>query len=194
MHVQVRQKVLGTRVEAHLRETARSLEAGPVRWFVPRFLSASILGVGLTVVVPAFLSGDLAQALDSSARFYWVRVLTPVVLAAPFTYVGYRRARKQVRAGTAALARRLETEWRELTEPGWVGRACRYGGYMTAGIGIPVGLLMALPFPTSELPGGSRLLALAGFVAATAAWAFPMAFGFRWLSIKSHKKFLAAPD
>jgi hypothetical protein len=62
------------------------------------------------------------------------------------------------------------------------------GALATAGIGLPVGLLMAGVFPASELPGGSPALGLLTFVGATALWTFPAMFVLRWLTLWRHRR------
>jgi hypothetical protein len=176
------------RVAAHVHEVAMSLEQGAAGWLVPRFLGATVFGIAFTVFVPALLAGDLMQVLDPSQPLYWTRLLGPSVLAAPVTWWEYRRAKRMVRAGVEARVREIERELAGLTGPGWVGRTLRMGALGAAAVGVPVGLLMAGFFPTSELPGGSRALALLTFVGMTALWTFPAAFGIRWLSLKSHRR------
>lgn len=175
------------RVAAHVRQVAMSLEQGAAGWLVPRMLTATVVGIAVTVFVPALLAGDLMQVLDSSQPLYWARLLFPSVLAAPFTWWQYRKAKRMVRAGVGARVREIERELARLTGPGWVGRALRMGALGAAAVGVPVGLLLAGFFPTSALPGGSRALALLTFVGMTALWTFPAAFGIRWLSLKSHR-------
>lgn len=72
--------------------------------------------------------------------------------------------------------------------PGWVGRVIRRGVLMGFGIGVPVGLLMALISPVAELPTGSRTGAVLSFIAMTMVWTVPFSFGARWLSLRSLRR------
>lgn len=159
--------------ERQQRELQKSLEGSPGGWMFPRFLSGSVLGIGLAMV----LDGVSLSAL---------KLLGPVVVAAVVTPMMYFRARRQSRRPLEEVIQEAEAELEALTTPGWARRVVRRGVMMAAGIGLPVGALLAFGLPVEELPAGSRLLALAGFTLATAAWTLPAAFVLRWLSVRGY--------
>jgi len=176
---------LHQRLERQHRRLLKDLENGPMAWIIPRFASGSILGIGLTLVLPGFLGGGLGL-VDLSSWGFWVRLLGPVFVAGMVTPYMYFNARKQSQRTLDEVVRRSEGEFALLTAPGWVRRVFRRGTLLALGIGLPVGALLAFGSPVTELPAGSRLLAMAGFLAATAAWTLPGAFALRWLSLKSY--------
>jgi hypothetical protein len=152
---------------------------------LPRFLSGSAFGIGLTLVLPAFLGGGLG-VVDGGSPAFWIKLLGPVVAAGVVTAHLYVKARRQSRRPLGQIVEEADAELAALTAPGWARRVVRQGVWMAAGIGLPVGALLAFGLPAEELPGGSRFLALAGFVVATAGWTVPAAFALRWLALKTH--------
>jgi hypothetical protein len=179
-----------TKVQAHLRDLGHDLEKGASAWIVPKFLGISLTSTIFTVVVPAFLSGDLGGIVDRSTPLFWARWLLPTILGAPSVVAMYFRNRRRVARGAAPLAERIQREWNRMTGRGWVGRTLAVGAGMAVFIGGSVGLLLSTQFPLSDLPGGSRWLAFFGFLGMTALWTFPAAFGIRALSMKNHRLFL----
>lgn len=183
------------RVRRRLAEQHRGLQesmgAGPVGWILPRFLSASAVGIGVTLVLPGLLGGGLG-VVDPASPAFWVKLLGPFVVAGAVTSVVYRAARKQSRLSVDEVVDRVDTDHARFTGPGWMGRTLRQGLRMAAGVGIPVGALLALGSPIHELPAGSRLLAFGGFILATAAWTIPGAFVLRWVTLKSHDRLRGA--
>lgn len=161
------------RLERQQRELQKSLEGGAVGWMLPRFLSGSVLGIGLTMVLDGLSLSPL-------------KLFGPVVVAAVVTPILYVGARRQSRRALEEIVQEADAELAALTTPGWVGRVVRRGVMMAAGIGLPVGALLAFGLPVEELPAGSRLLALAGFTLATAAWTLPASFALRWLSVRGY--------
>lgn len=159
------------RLERQQREVQKSLEGGAVGWMLPRFLSGSVLGIGLAMVIDGLSLGLL-------------KLFGPVVVAAVVTPIMYVGARRQSRRALDEIVQEADAELAALTAPGWVGRVVRRGLMMAAGIGLPVGALLAFGLPVEELPAGSRLLALAGFTLVTAAWTLPASFAQWWLSMR----------
>lgn len=179
-----------SKVEAHLRELKHDLEEGAVGWMLPRFLRLSLLGTVVTVVFPALASGNLGDILNPSTVSFWIRWFLPTVLAAPSVWGHYLWTRKRVERGAESLALEIRNQWLKWTGKGWIRRTLVTGAGMTAAVGGSVGLLISTLFPLSELPGGSRVTGFLGFVAVTALWTFPMAFGIRWISLRSNRPFL----
>ena len=194
MHVDIQHRILPVRVDAYLRRTSQALEHGPIRWLAPRFVTASALGIGASLILPVLSSGDPSGLFDPSQTMYWARLLGPVVLAGVFTSLGYRRARRAVRNGPAYVIEKIKRDLAKITGPGWVRRTFRMGALMAVGVGVPVGLLVSLGLPLADMPNGSRPLGFLGFMAMTALWTLPAAFGIRWLQLKAHQRFLASPD
>ncbi len=98
--------------------------------------------------------------------------------------IGRRQARKDV----ALLAESVVKEWAVLTGPRWGDWVIRMGLTITAGVGLPVGLLMAATFPPTELIQGSRVMMVVGFLGLTALWAFPAALWIRWLTVRGYRR------
>lgn len=167
------------------RELRAGLDEGALGWMLPRFLSGSAVGIGITVVMPTLLGGGLA-AIDPGSPVFWVTLLGPVVVSAAVTPYLYFKARQRSRLTIDELVEESDGDLASLTSPGWFGRTLRQGLKMALAVGLPVGGLLAIGFPIEELPAGSRLLALAGFVVATAAWTLPGSFLMRWWELKRH--------
>jgi hypothetical protein len=178
------------KLEEHHRELRADLEEGAAGWIARRFLSTSAFGLGFTLVLPV-LWGEGWSAFDTSSRLFWIRAAGPFVAAALVTPWMYVTARRGSRRSFDEVVAQVEADRAALTGPGWVRRTVRQGLWLAAGIGVPVGALMAFGFPAHELPGGSRLLAWGGFVLATAAWTLPVSFLFRWIALKSHGRLRA---
>jgi len=175
---------LHQRVEREHRQLVKEMEHGPLGWIIPRFVSGSLLGIGLTLVLPGFLGGGLG-VIDVDSPVFWIKLLGPVVVAAAGTTHLYLKARQQSKESREDAVRRADKELALLTAPGWVGRVLRRAALAAVGIGLPIGAMLAFGLPVGELPGGSRLLMLGGFVLATAGWVIPGAFTLRWAVLKS---------
>jgi hypothetical protein len=173
------------RLERQHRELRKGLQAGAFGWMLPRFVSGSVLGVGVTMLM-SWTLGDGSGVVDGSSPGFWFRLLAPVVVVGAVTPYLYLRARRRSRRPVDEIVREADAEVTALTAPGWVGRVIRQGALMAAGIGLPVGTILAMGLPVEELPAGSRLLAVAGFALLTAGWTLPAAFGLRWLSLMTH--------
>lgn len=171
-------------VERKHRQLVKEMEHGPLGWMIPRFVSGSLLGIGLTLVLPGFMGGGLG-VIDVSSPVFWIKLLGPIVVAGVGTPFLYYNARRQSTESSEDAVGRADKELELLTAPGWVGRVFRRGALAALGIGLPVGAMLAFGLPVDELPGGSRLLVLGGFVLATAGWVIPGAFALRWASLKS---------
>lgn len=175
------------RLERSHRDLQDGLEMGPAGWIARRFVSGSALGVLATMGLTALETG-LREALDPSSPGFLLRLMAPVALAAVASPILYLRARKRARMTVDDLLAESDSEVADMTRPGWVGRTVRQGLLLAAGVGVPVGSAMALLFPTTELPGESRILAFVGFLLMTAAWALPFVFLVRWMSLNSQKR------
>lgn len=176
---------LHQRVERQHRELVKQLKDGPVSWIVPRFLSGSVFGISVTIVLPGFLGGGLG-VIDAASPAFWIKLLGPVVAAGVGTLHMYSRARRRSRRTLEDVIRQSDSELALLTAPGWVRRILRRGALLAVAIGVPVGALVAIGWPAADAPVGHRLLVFAGFLLATAAWALPSAFLVRWLSVRSY--------
>jgi len=173
-------------LERQHRQMAKELETGALRWMVPRFLSTSTIGVGVTLVIPGLVGGGLA-GLDVGSPAFWVKLLGPFVVAAAVTPWLYFRTRTRSHRSPDDIIRESDAEFESLTGPGWVGRVVRQGARFAAILGATAGALLAFGLPPDELPAGSRLLALAGFTLASALWTIPASFGMRWLSLRERR-------
>lgn len=175
---------LHQRVERGHRQLVKDMEHGPLGWMIPRFISGSLFGIGLTLVLPGFMGGGLG-VIDVDSPVFWIKLLGPVVVAAAGTSYLYFKARQQSKEPPEDAVRRADEELALLTAPGWAGRVFRRGALAALGIGLPVGAILAFGLPVHELPGGSRLLPLGGFILATAGWVIQGAFALRWAALKS---------
>jgi hypothetical protein len=147
--------------------------------------SVLVYGAMFVVVLPLVL-GHPGEIFDIRSAALWYRLATAVVLAAIGVAYGDYLHRSAQRDPHAA-ASRLISEVQEPRGMGWILRTIRVGILMGLGIGIPVGLLLSL------LPADSfseRAEAFALFVGLTLLWTQPAAFGIRWLSVYSARRYL----
>jgi hypothetical protein len=140
----------------------------------------------LFVVVVPLISGRWDNAFDPGRPFLWYRIAMAVVLAGVNVAYFDVIARRAVRDPDAAVAR-VASDVVAQTAPGWVLRTIRLGLIMGLGIGVPVGLLIALVPPMSQV---ERFEVFGMFVGLTLLWTQPAAFAIRWLSLNSAKRFL----
>jgi hypothetical protein len=171
-------------IEATIRRTEDDRQRAPVAWRVRRWTFSILLAVVAFVFVIPLMNGDGAEAFDPSGYRLWLRVATAAILVIVLLTFGERRMAKQA-ADPATAARKLAQEYSIYTEPGWIGRTLILGVKLGLGVGVPIGVLVAmLPIyvtPTIVERIGSFLM----FVGATMLWTLPMAFVIRWLSLRS---------
>lgn len=157
-----------------------------------RGLAASVLGplvaylVFIFLVLP-LLDGRLPASSDLSGRRLVVGLIGAGLLALLSGAVAFRMRRDTLRMSLADHRRALEQDWAKWVGPHWRRRVFRAGFLMTLGVGIPIGLLLALTSAPSELPAGSQPLMLLLFVGLTALWAFPFALGLRWQVLRGYR-------
>lgn len=175
---------LHRKVERGHRQLVKEMEHGALGWIIPRFVTGSLLGIGLTLVLPGFLGGGLG-VIDVDSPIFWLKLLGPVAVAAAGTTHLYLKARQQSKESCEDAVRRTDKELALLTGPGWVGRVLRRAALAALGIGLPIGAMVAFGLPEEDLEGGSRLLVLGVFVLATAGYVIPGAFALRWGVLKS---------
>jgi hypothetical protein len=178
------------------REEARRA-ASPVGWRIRRWtLALAVNGVLFIVAIP-LIAGDGVEAFDPDRPRLWFRVGAAVLLAAFSMWNLDRTRRKTPNAADAAdiAAANFERQIEKLRGIGWVGRTVRQGAILGLAIGVPIGfLLAAIPLPVIEQAGLWGRIGMAGmFIGATLLWTIPMAFGIRWLSLFSMKKYLVRP-
>jgi len=113
---------------------------------------------------------------------------TPVmVMASVSAFLAYGGTRDTLTVGLSEHQRLLVADWKRWAGIGWLARTIGMGGLITAGVGLPIGLLQALTAPVADLPSGSRVLMFLLFIGLTALWAFPMAFGIRWYVLRDYR-------
>jgi len=115
------------------------------------------------------------------------------VMAASGTALRYRNIRRLTSSPPAVLEEKANKAWLYLVGPGWLARTALTGVLITLGVGIPIGLLIAFGSDPSELPSQSRVLMVLAFTGMTGAWAIPISFLLRWVSIRSQRKLMYDP-
>lgn len=160
------------------------LRDAAVRWV--KFVATVAVVAMLLTILTEWSLAPLTTLTPARAA---AKLLPLVVTATALAYIEGRRRHTDHRDPTAA-AQRVLREWRELTEHGWWKRVSRNGALLTAGVGFPIGALLAVSTASSELPRGGRLALAAYFVLATGAWAFPLAFLTRLIWLRSLQKYM----
>lgn len=172
---------------------ADAVRRRPLRWLARTLgiTAVLMLGLPLLIVLPKSGGSDLLSFLQQEAS----RKLIPLIGVAAVLVVSqawsvWSRAARDV----DVRVRSVQRSWRRLTGPNWPAWTILLGVGMALGIGVPVGTLIALDRPLSELGPGGRLEAVVMFVVLTAAWTLPAAFLVRWPSIKQLRKLVRTPD
>lgn len=172
-------------IEAERRTQATS---GPVQRFAWSAVRFAVMLAGIVFLIPALSHWDLTRLTGLSSAALLGRVSVVLVGTILFSFLDVRARRRAIAQDPATAAQRVATEWKSLTLPDWWKRVLRWGVAITAGVGIPVGLLLAIRTPAAELPSGGRLALFIQFLVLTAAWAMPAALWFRWLALWSYRR------
>lgn len=148
----------------------------------------AVLFTLIVFLVPALSHWELTRLTGLSSAAILGRVSTILVVAVVISIFDVRARRRAIAQDPAVAAQRVAAEWRSLTLPDWWKRVLRQGAAITAGVSIPVGLVLAIRSPTTELPSGGRLALFIQFLVLTAAWALPAALWIRWLALRSYRR------
>jgi hypothetical protein len=186
------------RLEADYRREEARRSGSPAWWRVRRWATMTMFAGTTFVVIIPLIDGERTAAFDPNGFRLWVRIVGAVIVSAVMMLLGDRREREvhdAISDPAAALAR-ARGELQKFHGPGWIGRTVRMGAYMALAIGVPIGALLALFDPQSTLDPQSHMTLLGRFgvftlfVVMTFAWAIPVAFFLRWLSLSAMKKYL----
>ncbi len=163
-------------------------------WTARSFALLFVQAVVLFFVLPAVMDARIPTAAELTGRRGLFLIVMSVVMAAGLTALRYRNIRRLTSGPSAVLEEKVNKNWVYLVGPGWPARTALTGLLLTLGIGIPVGLLMAVALPESELLAPNRPLTVLAFTVMTAVWAFPMAFAIRWFTVRSQRKLMYDPE
>jgi len=171
--------------EFRLRLQERSRH--PRRLIATAFIRQGIVAVLVLFLVLPLVIGQPLFDGTLTGRMVLILGTAVVAMASLAAFLTYRRTRDTLAIGLAEHQRLLEADWKRWASAGWVGRTIMMGGLITAGVGLPIGILVAVTLPVGELPFGSRVLMFFLFVVLTALWAFPTAFAIRWYALRDYK-------
>ncbi len=177
--------------EAQLEECRNTLwqrSRARGRWLTLLFLRQLLIGLLLFFLILPLVAGHLPARADVTGRNLVVRLMGALVLALFSTGIAYRQVGQTLQLSVLEHRKRLEQDWAKWGGPQWLRHTLRTGLLVTLGVGIPIGLLVAATSPLSDLPAGSRPLTLPYFLGLTALWAFPFAFGLRWLTLWQYRR------
>jgi hypothetical protein len=144
----------------------------------------------LAFAIPAAFTGTLRHLVSGHALS--VDVGASLLFGAALAMWSLRASRGPFEARLERAVPRLERGWAQMTRGHWVLRVLLMGLALAAGIGFPVGVLIAATSRRSELVGGSRVLTVLVFLGLTLAWCIPMAFAIRWLYLRRWRRFIVA--
>ena len=176
------------RIQPTLSDSAPRRGGRFVNWFLRQFFIAAVLFYAAAVLLPAFLEHVPERAVQFNGPLGWLRFVLPLLWGLAWTLWQVKRRRDYLRLGSAAIAERMEAEYRELSQTGWVYRVLRMGLMIGLGVGLPVGTLVAVLSKASDLPHSSRILMFVVFLGLTFAWTFPTAFVIRWAALRLYRK------
>lgn len=139
------------------------------------------------VAAPELIGGEPWPGLEPFSIRVMVGLMVALALA---VWTAWRTWRSFAGATVEDVSDSIRNEWEKATGPGWPLRVFVGGFAMGIAIGVPVGLLLALGEPVSDLPGQSRVIAVLAFVVLTLVWTVPLAYGIRMLAIRSYGKYI----
>lgn len=184
MTTELERRDLEARIRRKRRKLEQDLEHGTGPWLAGVWARAAAGGSALGFVTALITGMPPVRLFDPGDKAFWVTVALGPVLGTLTAAHRWWDARRERRRSLDDAVREAEAELSRYRGPGWIRRTLGMGGLMGLGVGVPVGLLIAFGFPPSELPSGSPLLALVGFVGMTMGWTLPMAFLVRWLAVR----------
>ena len=177
------------------REALEMVVAKRVARPISRMLSSAALVLTMTLgptVVSPLACGEGWEGVVAYVRAEpWASLWLPLILAAVIlvaSAVGqFRRAARD----TSRIARRIERDWRLLTEGRWVTRTILFGVLMGCCVGFPIGTLLAFDArPDEVLEPGGRFGIVLSFVAMTLVWTVPAAFWIRFMALREYRPLL----
>lgn len=171
-------------VEAEVANTRALHDAGVRRWFVRQ----ALLNLVVFSAVAAAVSFRELTTTGMSPSKLAVTIAFPILGAMVLAWwTGHQRFRDEA----LDVERRIQEiahDLRALGGPGWARRSLLVGLGLSAGVGIPVGVLMMALWRPEDLPGANRWLTIPAFVGMTMMWAIPMTFLLRWMTLLSLKR------
>jgi hypothetical protein len=182
-------KIDRERVELAIAADQKARENDPryrLKQWVKTFIPNAVLYL---IVLPLILGDREIYHLSSPTLWIWLTatVLTTAGGIAHSDWL-YRKTIRNVAHGMRAVQKDID----RLTGEGWVRRTLLMGVYMGLGVGVPIGILMALFLPSDYGSALERWIGAAVFVALTLAWTIPMAFLIRWASIRMAQRYEAS--
>lgn len=177
------------------REALELVVAKRVARPISRMLSSAAFALTITLgptVVAPLAYGEGWEGVGAYVRAEpWASLWLPLILAAIIlvaSAVGqFRRAARD----TSRIARRIERDWRLLTEGRWVTRTILLGVLMGCCVGFPIGTLLAFDArPDELLKAGGRFGIVLSFIAMTLIWTVPAAFWIRFMALREYRPLL----
>jgi ABC-type uncharacterized transport system permease subunit len=175
------------RLEEHFAAQKAALMLHPFRFVLGHFGRWLLAGY-ILAWLPLFLARDrLVFPLSGSALMRYV--FAPFVFAALVSVWSVWYSRRRFRLEASALADQVQREHAQLAGPAWIKAALAFGMKLILWVGVPVGALFAVALP--GIASLSQRLAILGlFIALTAAWGIPFGFVIRWMTLRSHRRWL----
>lgn len=174
------------------REGLRQRAAHPTRLIAIAFLRQGFVSFLLLFVVLPLVTGRPVFGETLTGRKAVILGSAVLIMASLSAFLNYRGTRDTLSVGLNEHQNLLTVDWSRWAGNGWLRRTFGMGAMITAAIGLPIGALQAVTLPITDLPSGSRSLMVFIFVGLTALWAFPMAFGIRWLVLREYRSLTPA--
>ena len=164
---------------------------GRGRQILGAVVSAFSISVAPTIVVP-LVGGEGWQGVTSYARAHpWLSFGIPLMLCAFLAAASVVIQSRPAARDAVRIARRVERDWRSLTQGPWIARVLLTGIAMGCLVGIPIGTLLATDARPSELQeGGGRVGIVLTFLGMTLLWTLPAAFLIRFMMLRSYRPLL----
>jgi hypothetical protein len=162
---------------------------------ISRMLGSAAFALSMTLgptVLSPLAFGEGWEGVAAYVRAEpWASLWLPLILAAVIVIASAVSQFGRAARDTSRIARRIERDWRLLTEGRWVTRTILLGVLMGCCVGFPIGTLLAFDARPGELlEAGGRFGIVLSFVAMTLVWTVPAAFWIRFMALREYRPLL----
>jgi ABC-type phosphate/phosphonate transport system permease subunit len=179
-------------VERHVAKL--SMRLTPWRIALRFLLITAIAGLGPFVSSPLIGAGG-SRDMDWVRADLWSTLAVSLGFGAMLGGVVVFATLHPSFRDVSRVAKRVERDWRYLTEGRWAVRVAVWGVLVGCAVGVPIGILLANSMQPDELAEtGGRLGAVIIFVGMTFLWAVPAAYVFRFMILRSLRPLVLAED
>ena len=169
------------------------IDSGDVDYFRPRAVTIRALAsfgpaIFIFLIVIPLINGHPIYDTRRPAVF-WISLGFVLVFSTVTALFSYRRD-EAWRKDPRAAAEKLKRNFDDITGPNWVRVTLKWGAVVALGTGVPMGLLLLFYPAPDHSTVAERLRSTLYFELFTWAWAIPLMFALRWVSVKTTLRFV----